>query len=66
MKDLYFYKEEENSLIWWVETPDTKGEYLFSFDKKTIFNFFQDYPQKLTPEQIEIFKKENPTLAALK
>ena len=42
------------------------GAIPFSFDKKTVFNFWQDYPDKLTPEQIEIFKKENPYLASLK
>lgn len=31
-----------------------------SFDKKTIFNIFADYPHKLTKEQKEIFDKENP------
>ena len=61
-----FYKENPEDKIWLVETPDTIGEMLFSFDKKHIFNFFQDYPDKLTPEQIEIFKEENPTLAALR
>ena len=40
--------------------------HLFSFDQETIFNFWTDYPDKLTPEQIEIFKKENPIMAELK
>lgn len=66
MSELYFYKEDEENKIWWVESAETKGEFLFSFDKKTIFNFFQDYPHKLTPEQVETFRKENPDLAALK
>lgn len=61
-----FYKEDENSKIWWVDNFDVEGEFLFSFDKENIFNFFSDYPQKLTKEQIEIFKKENPELASLK
>lgn len=61
-----FHKESENSKIWWAETPDKVGEYLFSFDKKTVFNFFSDYPDRLTKEQVEIFKKENPELAELK
>jgi hypothetical protein len=61
-----FYKENKTSKIWWVETPDSIGEYLFSFDKKKIYNFFRDYPQKLSPEEIEIFKKECPDLAVLK
>ena len=62
-----FHKDNEN--IWSVETPETidsVGPILFSFDKKTVFNFWTDYPDKLTPEQIAIFKKENPYLAALK
>lgn len=50
-----FYKNSKADMIWNVETPG-----------QTIFNFWTDYPDKLTPEQIEIFKKENPTMAALK
>lgn len=54
-----FYKNEETDKIWWVET-ETKGEFLFSFDKKTIFNLFSDYPHKLTKAQVAQFDKENP------
>ena len=61
-----FYKEDKTSKIWWVVTPDRIGEFLFSFDKKKIYNFFSDYPQKLNQEEIEIFKKECPMLVALK
>lgn len=55
-----FYKENESDQIWWVDNPDEKGVWLFSFDKVTIFNLFQDYPYKLTAEQKAIFDKENP------
>lgn len=55
-----FYKEHKKDVIWWVDNTETIGEYLFSFDKKTIFNLFADYPHKLTKEQKEIFDKENP------
>lgn len=61
-----FYKSSSSDKIWKVESPDVEGPYRFSFDQKTIFNFWTDYPNKLTPEQIEIFKNENPTMAALK
>lgn len=63
---LNLYKYSENDTIWWVEIPDKEGEFLFTFDKKTVFNFFRDYPEKLTEEQIKIFQKENPALADLK
>jgi hypothetical protein len=33
---------------------------VFSFDKKTEFNMFRDYPDALTPEQKKIFDDENP------
>lgn len=56
----YEFHKEKNGQIWWVANNDTIGEWLFSFDKKTIFNMFRDYPWKLTPEQKEIFDKENP------
>lgn len=55
-----FYKNKETDTIWWVESLDTVGKFLFSFDKKKIFNLFADYPQNLTKEQKEVFDKENP------
>ena len=55
-----FYKGNKNDKVWWVDTFDQVGVFLFSFDKKQIFNLFQDYPHNLTPEQKEIFDKENP------
>ena len=39
---------------------DDNGELKFSFDRETVFNLMTDYPEKLTPEQKEIFDKENP------
>ena len=55
-----FYKENKTDKVWWVDNYDTKGEYLFSFDKEQVFNLFSDYPSKLTKEQKAIFDKENP------
>ena len=55
-----FYKNNPSDAVWWVANPEKIGEWLFSFDKKTVFNLFSDYPHKLTPEQKEIFDKENP------
>ncbi len=55
-----FYKKKETDLIWWVDNSETVGEWLFSFDKRIIFNMFADYPYKLSTEQKEIFDKENP------
>ena len=61
-----FHKYEKDDKIWWVAKTDNYGEMLFTFDKITVFNFFQDYPQGLSEEQIRIFKEENPELARLK
>ena len=58
-----FFKHKESDSIWWVRDIGTKGQFLFSFDKETIFNFFRDYPEELTPEQKALFDKENPELA---
>lgn len=46
-----FYKENESDQVWWIDTSDRDGEFLFSFDKKKVFNLFADYPHNLTPEQ---------------
>ena len=55
-----FYKNNETDVIYWVDDTETKGEFLFSFDKGQVFNLFEDYPWKLTKEQKRIFDKENP------
>lgn len=59
-------QSDDTSKIWWKDTPDVIGEYIFSFDKKKEYNFFLDYPHKLTQEEIKIFEKEEPALADLK
>jgi hypothetical protein len=55
-----FYKNSPSDSVWWLNNPDKIGEWLFSFDKKEVFNMFRDYPHKLTAEQKAIFDKENP------
>lgn len=59
-KNIGFYKNNPGDVIYWVDNPDVKGERLFSFDRKTIFNLFRDYPDKLTPQQKRTFDNENP------
>ena len=55
-----FYKENPNDKVWWTYKIGFRGEILFSFDKKKVYNLFEDYPQNLTKEEKEIFDKENP------
>ena len=56
-----FVHEKAGDQIWWVEAPITRdGEFLFSFDKVKVYNLFRDYPWELTPEEKEIFDRENP------
>lgn len=54
------YKDNPTDKIMWLDTSNRDGEFVFTFDGKTFFNMFQDYPHKLTPEQKAIFDKENP------
>lgn len=53
-----FYKNKKSGSIWWVDNNGALGEFLFSFDKKKIFNLFRDYPAKLTlPRKQYLIKK---------
>lgn len=58
-----FYKNNPDDVIWWLDNSDRIGEWVFSFDKREIFNLFADYPHKLSPEQKKIFDAENPDWA---
>ena len=55
-----FYKETEELKIWWIDKIASIGEHLFSFDRKKIYNLFEDYPYNMTEEEVEIFDSENP------
>ena len=55
-----FYKENPTDQVWWIDDPEAKGVWLFSFDRQTVFNLFEDYPYKLTPAQKTTFDRENP------
>ena len=55
-----FYKDSEESKVWWIYRIGVIGEFLFSFDKKKIYNLFLDYPHNMTEEEVRIFDSENP------
>jgi len=54
-----FYKKKDSDVIFWVDKVDSKGEFLFTFDKKKIYNLFADYPHNLTEQERSIFDSEN-------
>lgn len=58
-----FYKNKATDFIWWIDQSGVIGEFLFSFDKKKIYNLFADYPEKLSKEEKKIFDRENPEWA---
>ena len=55
-----FYKNNEESKIWWIDKIDVRGELLFSFDQQKIYNLFLDYPHNMKEEEVRIFDSENP------
>lgn len=60
-----FKKRNDSSPIWWIGDLRYFGRQYFTFDKKVIFNLHEDYPQNLTTEQKQIFKRDFPELASL-
>lgn len=59
-EDFYKEKQNKNSKIWLTKKIDVTGELNISFDRKKIYNVFQDYPYNMTKEEIEVFEKEEP------
>lgn len=57
-----WYKHEDTNKVWWKDDRESIGGMVFSFDKNVEFNFWQDYPHKLTAEQKVIFDAENEIL----
>lgn len=55
-----FYKNNDTDSIWWVDDTESMGEFRFSFDKRTVYSIFADYPHNLTVRQRELFDEENP------
>lgn len=51
--------DDVNNKVKWIENHNI-GEMLFTFDGKTIYNLFRDYPHKLSPEEKRVFDLENP------
>ena len=66
---LIFYKERKTNEVFDVkieidgETDTELGLFYFTFDKVKIFNYWEDYPEKLTKEEKEKFDKDNPYYA---
>ncbi len=61
-----WYKHRKTDVMSWTGPIDAIGPILFSFDDgRTVHNVYGGGPCELTPEQIAIFQKENPTLADL-
>ena len=60
------FVRSEGGKLWWVDDPDSTGNFLFSFDKHTVYNLFSEDWDKLSARQKAIFKEENPALYALK
>lgn len=59
-KHIDFVKNNKGDVIFWLDNVESKGEFLFTFDKKKIYNLFADYPHNLTVDEKAIFDKENP------
>lgn len=55
-----WYKNNDCDKVWWLDIPGSVGLHIFSFDKYDKFNLFQEYPYRLSEEQLEVFNRENP------
>lgn len=53
------WKRNPNDKIWHMRKKNGEiGKFYFSFDQKTVYQYFGDYPKNMTKEQIEIYDEE--------
>ncbi len=60
-----FEKKKASDKVQWASLLDEEGQaimgrYMFTFDGKKVYDLFNDYPKKLSDEELTIFDKENP------
>ena len=59
-KEYEFFKKKDTDQIWWLKEKNTNNDILFfSFDKEKTYDLFNDYPGKMTEEEVKIFDNEN-------
>lgn len=59
-KEYKLYKENPYHVTSWVNHIGYIGEFIVTFDGKTGYNLFSEYPRAFSKEQLEIFDKEHP------
>lgn len=63
---MMWYKNNPDDKIWWKDTSEKCiGEFVFSFDGKTFFNMFRDYPHALTQAGYDFNAVQNRVNALL-
>ncbi len=53
------YKENKDDKVWWLDNEKAIGEFACTRDKKTFYNLFADYPDKLSVQDWITFNEEN-------
>lgn len=53
-------KNESKKSFCWINNPNQKGAFLFTFDGTKIYNLFHDYPHALSLEEKALFDEANP------
>ncbi len=53
------FSREKGDKIWYYHNGSL-GPFYFSFDKENVYNYWPDFPWRLSKEELEIFKEENP------
>ncbi len=59
--DFAYVRRNRGDRIRWVRKRNYReGEWLFTFDKKTVYNMFEDYPHKLPPNRLRSLTQKIP------